>query len=235
MYQKHLRESDVAIWAVLADTRSYRYDLNTLETVINGLEHEQKIYFLSRIVFVLTKTDLLTDPKTSVHWFLGKQSEDNSFFIPDENLDDLIKRKEIYFQEVFINPFKHLIKAQTYYQGLFNVQIPQMVHKDNIIVYDGFVEEADYEKWSREYPAYQAVFRRLYESCHIIPCSTRFRYNLNLLMNVIIGKLDIRSAGRFEGFVEQKSMGRLPYAQAKEYINIIPIPLEAFEKLKKER
>ncbi len=233
-YHKHLKDSDIVIWAVVADTRSFGYDLNTLKTVITDLPSNQKVYFLSKIVFVLTKTDLLTNPEIPVHWFLVKLGEDNSFFLPDENLDNLIKRKEKYFREKFIDPFKHLIKPQTFYKGTFKMQIPHMVHRHNIVSYDGFVEEADYEKWCEDNPNYKAVFRRLYESCRIIPCSTRFRYNLDLLINVIIEKLDIQSAGRFEGFVEQKKMGRMPYMQAKDYVNIIPIPKEAFEKLKEE-
>jgi len=103
-YQEHLRESDIVIWAVLADTRSFKYDLNTLETVITGLNHDQQVYLLSRIVFVLTKTDLITDPETPAHWSLVKQGIDDSFFLPDANLASLIKRKEDYFREVFIDP-----------------------------------------------------------------------------------------------------------------------------------
>jgi uncharacterized protein len=231
-YQQHLRESDIVIWAVLADSRSFKYDLTTLATVINGLNQEQQVYFLSRIVFVLTKTDLLTDPQTPVHWSLVKQGVDESFFLPDKNLSNLIQRKEDYFREVFIDPFKPLIKARTYHKGPFNVKIPGMRYEEGIISYDGFVEQANHEAWKSEYPEYKAAFRRLYESCRIIPCSARFKYNLDLLMNVIIGKLDIRSAGRFGGFVELKPMGRISYSQAKEYVNIILV--EDLEKAKEE-
>jgi GTP-binding protein EngB required for normal cell division len=231
-YRKHLRESDVAIWAVLADSRSFKYDVNTLQAVIDGLDLKDQEYYLSKIVFILTKTDLLTDPEAPVHWYLVKgQKEDYSYFLPDNSLEDLVVRKEAYFREKFIASFRHLIKAQTYCKEPFKVQIAQMHYENSIVSYNDFAEKADYQKWSKDYPNYEAVFRRLYESCRIIPCSTRFKYNLDLLMNVIIGKLDVNAAGRFEGFVENKPLGRVSFSEARNYINIQVLSEEDFKNL----
>jgi GTP-binding protein EngB required for normal cell division len=235
-YKEYLEKSDVVIWAILADTRSFMLDQTTLEEIIKGVESaEEKTILLSKIVFALTKTDHLTDPKNYVHWLSVKAPDNNKevILIPDVPLTDLIKQIEEYFQERFLGHFKSRINARTYYKGRFKVEIPGMTYEEGFVHYNHFVGEEYYKEWCKQYPKYKDVFRRLREGCRIIPCSAHFRYNLDLLMNVIIEKLDTSSAGHFGGFVEEKPMDRIPYMVAKRLINIVS--LDAYEESFQER
>jgi uncharacterized protein len=225
-YREYVSRSDVVIWAILAESRAFMQDQETLEDIMKGTgTHEEKRELLSKIVFVLTKTDHLTDFKVPVHWFSVKapNNPDERIHVPDAPFTELIKRKERYFQETFMEHFKSFMQAQTYYKGRFKVDIPGMTYGEGIVHYEHFVEEEKYREWSNRYPEYKSVFRRLYECCRVIPCSARFRYNLDPVMNAIIDKLDTRSAGRFGGFVEQEPMDRIPYLQAMRLINIISL------------
>ena len=230
-YQKYLNDSDVVLWAILADTRSFMYDRISIDEVLGGLDPEQKKILFSKIVFVLTKTDILTDPEQPAHWWLVKNNTHDCFFIPDNRLESLIKRKEEYFQSAFISPYKSLIRSRTYCSASFKVKIQGMSHKKRIVQYDGYVDEVLYQQWSQAYPKQEAVFRRLYEGCQIIPCSSLFKFNLNPLMNSIISKLDTRSADRLKGFVENEYLNRLSHSQASSYANIVPIELDKLKEV----
>lgn len=234
-YREYLRESDVAIWAVVADTRSFMLDQMALEELMDKEKPEEKTALLSKIVFALTKIDHLTHPRDPIHWLAAKapNSKDDIILVPDATLTKLIKQKEAYFETTFMEHFKSFITAQTYHKGRFKVDISGMHCKDGIVYYNHYVDEEKREEWSKRYPEHAEVFRRLRESCSIIPCSALFQYNLDLLMNVIIAKLDARSTGRFGGFVEQKPMDRIPHLDVKRLINIIF--LDAYEGFQLER
>lgn len=234
-YRDYLQHSDVVIWAVVADTRSFMLDQMALEELMDKAKPEEKTALLSKIVFALTKTDHLTNLRDPVHWLAAKApgSKEDIVLVPDTSLTALIKQKEAYFEKIFMEHFKSFITVQTYHKGRFKVEIPDMHCEDGIVYYDHFVEEEKRGEWSKRYPEHKDVFRRLRESCCIIPCSALFKYNLDLLMNVIIAKLDARSAGRFGGFVEREPMDRIPYIDVKRLINIFF--LDAYEGFQREK
>jgi GTPase Era involved in 16S rRNA processing len=225
-YQDYLRESDVAIWAVHADTRSFMLDQTVLGELIEKETPENKTALLSKIVFVLTKTDHLTNPKhmPPVRWAAKATSSNGDIVLaPDNYLTGLIKDKEAYFEKKFMGPFKPFITVRTHYKGRFKVEIPGMHCEAGFVYYDHFVEEEKQEEWTQQYPKYAYVFQKLRENCGVIPCSALFRHNLDPLMNVIIDKLEFRSAGRFKGFAEWRPMDRMPYFEAQKLINIVPL------------
>jgi predicted GTPase len=233
-YQQHLRDSDVVLWAIVADTRSFMYDRSTLDEVCKGLKPEEKKALLSKITFVLTKADLLTYPEEPAYWWLVKIDSTQSLFMPNDRLEHLIKSKTEYFQKMFISPYKEHIRQQITYQGVFHVNISHMTYQKGVIRYNDFAEESDYTQWCTKYPSYKPEFRRLYSCYQIIPCSSRFRYNLEVLMSVIINKLHTSSADRLKGFVEDEYLNRLPFSLASTYKNIELIDREKLkEKLQK--
>ena len=133
----------------------------------------------------------------------------------------LIKRKEEYFQRAFIEPFKHLISSQTYWSGRFSVSDPRIHYEKPIVHFKGFLSERERDRLKGRYPRYRDVFDRLHDQYRVIPCSERFRYNLDFLMKVITDKLETHSAGQFGGFVANSRMDRVPCSEARNRINIV--------------
>lgn len=218
-YREKLENSDVVIWAILADSRSFTYDFDALQTILRPLNLAKKTELMSKIIFILTKIDLLT-PSEPSPWILTKE-DDKGVFETQELMEELIKQKEIYFRDAFIAPFRSYIRGQTYYKGNFRVNIPGIRRELNIIYYDDFLDESLCDTWKRQYAKYSVVFERLYDNYRVIPCSVQFRYNLDLLMRVIVSKLQTRSAGLFEDFLEKGIVEKIPFSKAKTFGNMI--------------
>src|SRR6266496_1057853 len=222
-YKQMLLESDVAIWAIHADSRSVSFDRDALHKLLETVDKNQQIQLMSKIIFVLTKVDLLT-PVLSSPWILYKVGDEGVFETMDP-VDLLIKQKEQYFQESFIksSPFKDLIKGQTYCSSRFNVREPKLRYSRNIVYYDGLLDEGERNRLIDSYRRHKDVFKRLYDNYRVIPCSSRYKYNLNLLMRVVTDKLASKSTGKFGGFLTTSTMDRVPFSQAVRYVNIVRV------------
>ena len=123
-YRDKLLESDVAIWAISAESRAFTFDRDALNQVLDTLvDKEQQERVMSKLIFLLTKVDLLTPPTPSP-WMLYRMRGDDGLFVPTGPIAELIRQKESYFSDAFISPFKPLIKGQTYCLRQFKITEP---------------------------------------------------------------------------------------------------------------
>lgn len=228
-YREYLQKSHVVIWAISAENRAFRYDQDTLNELIKGLANQEQIELVSKIIFVLTKVDFLTDFNNPTKWILEKMSNDQDagMFIPEPNLLDLIKEKEQYFQNAFIKPFEHLIQTKVHYKTRLKKHLPANMHYNGrYAYYKGVLKEEDYNDLCRKHPNQKSVFKQIFSSTQVVSCSALHRYHLELLMYVITSKLETSSVGSFKEFVSDVSLDRVVYSKSERYNNIIRVPSE---------
>lgn len=220
-YRQMLIESDIVLWAIHADTRSFTFDLDALHKIIEIIDEENQGQLLSRITFILTKADLLTPPP----WILAKLGKDG-IFAPQADTIALLEQKELHIQENFIIPYEDLLTSQTYYEGDFDVDDQHISYDENMVYYNGFLDKDSLEALKERFPNYTAVFDRLYDNYRVISCSSRFRFNLDFLMRVIINKLGSDAVARFSNFYTHGTLDRVPLIEALKYSNIIVLDRE---------
>ncbi len=109
-YRKTLIDSDVVVWAILADSRSVTLDFKALSEVL-GVKQEQRTQLISKIIFVLTKADLLTpDP-----WILAISEKTNSGYFyprPQGKTEQLLEEKSSYYQNLFLSICTNSIQSE---------------------------------------------------------------------------------------------------------------------------
>src|SRR5437660_10525108 len=74
-YKQMLLESNVVIWATLADSRSFSFDRDALDKALNTINKELRVTLMSKIIFVLTKVDLLSTAESSPWIFYHDEHE----------------------------------------------------------------------------------------------------------------------------------------------------------------
>ena len=220
-YKQMLAESDIVLWAIHADNRSVAFDLDALHRILELTDRTNQVQLMSKLTFVLTKVDLITPSP----WILAKLGSDG-VFVPQEDTEDILEEKERYYQETFILPYKDYIVSETYHDGKFDLAIPSLTYDKYAvdkytIYYKGFLDKGSVDTLKRRFPKYAPVFERLYDNYRVISCSSLFRFNLDLLMNVIINKLGVDAIERFSNFNSSGTMNRLPLAKAKNYRNFV--------------
>lgn len=215
-YQKMLFQSDIVLWAVHADSRSFAFDIEALHKIFGNLKREERAKIISRITFVLTKADLLIPSP----WVLAKLGDD-SIFVPQENTEYLLEQKEIHLQKYFIDLYKDLVISQTYHEGGFDVNEPNFSYDKNTVTYKGILSKQSLIDLKEHFPQHQAVFERLYDNYRVVSCSSRYRFNLDLLMRVIITKLSSETVTRFSNFYEESTMDKLLFRDAVQLRNFI--------------
>ncbi|HLI05369.1 MAG TPA: GTPase [Ktedonobacteraceae bacterium] len=221
-YKEKMESSQVVIWAIQADSRSYVFDSEILQKILAMVATKEKqIELLSKIVFVLTKVDHLMSDQQPSPWILSKET-DKGVFKPQKLTRELIAQKEEYFRSAFITQFGELIRGKTYCNSNFTIKNhPKIRRTGRRIYYEGLLTKAERDFLKQSYPQYAQVFDRLYDSYRIIPCSARFRYNLNFLMRVIVDRLQSESVGPFGDFIKLDVMSHMPLLQAKQLRNIV--------------
>jgi GTP-binding protein EngB required for normal cell division len=215
-YRQKLAESDIVIWAIHADSRSLTFDNQALRKTFETIEPTRQAELMRTMLFVLTKADLITPAP----WVLSKVGIEG-MFAPQGPTKKLLEQKALYFQNAFLLPYKDVTTSSTYHNGNFHVAHPRLLVEKHLVHYKGLLNKDDLATLKGLFPKHSDVFERLYESSQIIPCSSRFRYNLDLLMRVIIDKLATSSIGRFRNFHSGGTMGQMPFSEAREYQNII--------------
>jgi uncharacterized protein len=216
MYKQMLEDSDIVLWAIHADNRSVAFDLDALHRLLESADKEYQVRLMSKLTFVLTKVDLITPSP----WILAKLGSDG-IFVPQKDTEDILAEKEQYFQETFIHPYRDYIVSETYHDGKFDLTIPSLSYDEYAVYYKGFLDKGNVDTLKRRFPKYAPVFERLYDNYRVISCSSLFRFNLDLLMNVIINKLGIDAIERFSDFNSSGTMNQLPLAKAKNYRNFV--------------
>lgn len=215
-YKEKLIESDIVLWTIHADNRSFVFDLDALRKILDFAEEQTRKQLMQKITFVLTKADLLTPPP----WVLADFGS-YGIFAPQKETRELLVKKEDYLREIFILANKDLIVSQTYYEGDFDINEPLFSHQNKLVYYQGILDKSSLERLKQEFPKYTAIFDRLYDNYRVLSCSSRFKFNLDLLMKVIIDKIGPEGILRLNNFYNSNMMDRISLAEAKTYNNII--------------
>jgi tRNA U34 5-carboxymethylaminomethyl modifying GTPase MnmE/TrmE len=214
-YRKKIIDSDVVIWAFHADSRSIAFDLNVLRKVIDAPDAEKAILF-SKITFILTKTDLLTQSP----WGYAKDDQ-NGFFFPTDSVNQIIQLKTKYYEQEFINAHGNFMISQTYNDGSFDIKdIPSIEYNKYQIRYKGLLTEEKLSELQTQYPKHRELFQRIFDNYKIIPCSSLFRYNLSNLMLAITNKLGPGAMLRFKNF-RNKNLDSVPVKDVGSFCNLL--------------
>jgi uncharacterized protein len=217
-YKSRLLSSHIVIWAIHADSRSLSFDRTALEKLLASFsDRDQKVEVMNKIIFVLTKVDLLTPSP----WVLAKLGT-QGVFTAHGKTEELLTEKELYFQEALVAHFGSLLKAQTFHGGNFTIKDEHLAYDEYSVTYTGWLSKSRFEELNKRYPEHRDVFTRLYNAHRVIPCSSSFHFNLDLLMQVIVDKLATQAIASFEHVQPRKhSLKTLPFAKAKHLGNMI--------------
>ena len=217
-YEQKLVESDVVLWAIHCDSRSFSYDLDALEDLFTSINILSESELLAKMIFVLTKVDLLTPPP----WILAKIGA-NGVFVPQEEAITLLKAKEEYVRKNFIKPYRESLISRTYFNDAFEINDTRFNFENNVVTYGGILSKEELEELKKLFPNYQDIFERLYDNYRVVSVSSRFRFNLDLLIRLIINKLGTDAIARFGNFYTEKAMYIVPLKEAREYSNIVVV------------
>jgi uncharacterized protein len=217
-YKSRLHSSHVVIWAIHADSRSFSFDRTALEKLLASFpDRDQKIEVMNKIIFVLTKVDLLTPSP----WVLAKMGI-HGVFTAHGKTEELLAEKEQYFQEALVAHFSSLLKAQTFHGGNFTIKDDHLEYDEYSVTYTGWLSKSRFEELNKRHPEHREVFTRLYNAHRVIPCSSSFHFHLDLLMQVIVDKLAPQAIASFEHFQPRENALRtLSFTKAKYFRNMI--------------
>ncbi len=216
LYLHYLLESDVVLWTIHADNRSLLFDSENLKTILDSFDESQRNQVCSKIVFVMTKVDLITPPP----WVLSK-SGNNALLVPDTETTKLLNEKAQYCEEIFLHPYRKLITTSTYNDAKFEISEPAFSWDEFTVSHKGLFDLSLLKAYMKKYPKYQELFQRLNANCKIIPCSSYFRYNLSELVLTIISRFDIGVVYRFRNFYENKDLSLLSLSNALKLANVV--------------
>ena len=225
-YSEKLKESDVVLWAIHADSRSVAFDVASLDKLLSFSDEDLKSKLISKITFVLTKADLITPPP----WIFGKTG-DKGLFAPQKPTQHILEEKASYYQEVLLSHYSKLIVSQTYNDDKFQIDNEHFYYDDYTVSYRGFISKKELDDFKSKYPKHKDVFDRLYDNYQVIPCSSLFKFNLSQLMLVIINKLGKEAINRFKKFTDNTVLNELPLSKAKEYCNIVVVDAKSGRKV----
>lgn len=214
-YIKQLIESDVVLWTLHADVRSLTFDSNALAQILGAMPVEEQSQAISKIVFVLTKADLLTPPA----WMLVKVGH-QAKFVPVEETQQLMAAKAEYCRQVMIDPYNHLMISTTYNDGEAKINESNFICDETLVRYKGAMTQTALAQLTQKYPQQRELLTRLYQNYQVVPISSLFRYNLNQLFVLIVNRLGEGAIHRFQNFYEDKSPDYLAYKTALSFTNL---------------
>jgi predicted GTPase len=212
-YEKFLRPSNLVIWAIQADNRSTTFDRQSLDDLLGKLDEQTQKQLMSKMVFVLTKVDILLPPP----WIMGFNKSTVSFG-PDEVTRELIQAKQEFFKEQFIEPFGPHIVSRTDNKEKCKLE-PPFECEHNQVTYRGLLTKEEVKKLSTKYPQWHKVFERLYNDQYPVPCSARLKYYLPQLMQAILNRLGSEAVQNFKQVVDLDRLGRMSLDEARELCN----------------
>ncbi len=216
-YQAKMSESHIVIWAIHADSRSFKFDRKALETLLSSVPSDERTRIMNKIIFILTKVDLLSPSP----WILNKIGSDGIFTVHGET-EKLLMAKELYFQEAFVAPFGYLLKAQTHRSRSFHIKDEHLDYDEHTVYYKGWMGRDQLARLLELYPEHKDVFNRLYNNYRVIPCSSRFRFNLDPLMEAIVNKLESHTIASLENVLKtERSLNTCSFNAAKHFSNMV--------------
>lgn len=214
-YMDKVEQSDVIIWALHADVRSVAQDEEALETMINNFNDKEMNDILSKMTFVLTKADLITEGL----WVLSRDG-DKATFAPTDDVKKILNEKEEYLKNIFIEPYGDSITSETYNEEGFDVDIPDFDYDEFKVTYDGMLSRKDVNELKEQHPEYVKTFDRLYDNYRVIPCSSYLKYNLYQLLLVLLNKLGQEAVFRFEEHLPGEELNEIPFPEALSVSNL---------------
>ncbi|MDJ0737579.1 MAG: 50S ribosome-binding GTPase [Nostocaceae cyanobacterium] len=226
-YKQKLLEADVVLWCIHTDNRSVTFDSTALNKLLSSFPVEKQAQLMSKLTFVLTKADTLIHPP----WVLAKLDSKWGMFLPSQTTRDILNRKAEYYQETFLHPYKYGLVSRTYNEGNFKIDDPRFSWDNYSILFQGFMDSETLSRLQAKFPQFSRVFQRLYNNYQVIPCSANFRYNLNQLMVVIVNKMGTEAVSKFQRFLNQEEIDKVPFAKAREYNNLVVIDANRNRKL----
>lgn len=216
-YLDCLRQCDVVLWAVHADSRATTLDSASLLGLLHAVPPEQRAGLLGKVTFVMTKADLITPPP----WVFAIEGGAGSF-APGRRLSDLLDVKAAYLEESLLGPVAPWLHSTTFHGGSLPAtdDLDRLTgaagrwYRDRQLVrYEGHVTAELHERLITRYPRHTELFDRLRDNHRVLACSSRYRYQLVRVLAVLVDKLGFGAVGRFARAVA-----------AVEQLSMIPVP-----------
>lgn len=215
-YRTKIINSDIAIWAIHADTRSVTFDIQTIKKIISPLSVDDKKKLISKISFIITKCDLVSKSP----WILGKNKELAQFATSKET-ENLLDQKADYFRSSLLVPFKSYFESRAHHIGEFSLPNRDIAFDGNFVTYQGLIEKSEVEQLVQQYPQYRETFINLYNNTKVTYCSAKYRFNLPEVMNTIVNRTKDKSIVRLKKFIENKINNHISWVDAKNFSNIL--------------
>jgi tRNA U34 5-carboxymethylaminomethyl modifying GTPase MnmE/TrmE len=222
-YREKLEDADLVLWAIHGDCRPVASDLEVLQRMLVGFTREYRAKLVSKIVFVMTKVDVLSTPP----WALVKLQE-QGFFMPHPQTEKFLTQKAAYYQDLFLQPHAKMLEARTFHDGSFDIAGAGLRYDEHQVYYQGIMDTETLQNLQQHFPQHKEVFQRLYNYYRIPFCSIRLRYNLNEVLEVIGQKLEAQLSGGIDQFGRGRLNHRVSFEQARSYPNLVifkPNPL----------
>lgn len=215
-YRQKILEADVALWLCHADSRSVTFDIEAIQKILADLTDGEQSLVLSKLTFVLSKADLITPEP----WILYR-TRNEALFETAEKTEKLLNAKADYYREALLEPYGSKFVSRTFHDGKFQLQTANVTFDKNFAYYSGIMTTSTLRKIKDEYPHYSDVLDRLYYNSEVIYCSSRLRYNLAKLMQVIVDKVGGGTSIRFRKFLSKNSMNRVNWTKAQTFSNLV--------------
>lgn len=216
-YLEHLFKCDIVLLAIHVDDRSVTFLLNSFQQLLDAIENdEDKLAVLRKITIVLTKADTLS----SSPWILAKYNN-YGMFTPSKPTRLILEQKETYFQDTFYGCFGQYLKAKVFLDKDPKIIEKGFTFRDGVLEYNGYLTAEEFELLSAKYPEKSSIFAQIYDNYRIVPVSARFRFNLVLLMKVIVSKIGQEAVIRFSNYTSNDDLNKVDLNTAKSFSNII--------------
>lgn len=215
-YRFRLETSDVVLWAIHGDYRPAAFDLEALHRLLVGYSREERARMMAKIVFVMTKADLLN----RMPWALIKLNGEG-LFMPHPETERFLSQKANYYQDLFLQPYGSALVARTPHSGDFDLRGGNLDYDSRYVYYKGLMDTVMLARLKQHFPQHEEIFQRLYEYHQVPFCSARFRYNLSEVTGAISHKLGPEIAHAFESLRPGKINSRVTLTEAVCQPNVV--------------
>jgi hypothetical protein len=217
-YRRKLLDADLCVWAIHIDTRSVENERRLLAELLDGLPTRQRRDLLSKFAFVLTKADLLADPP----WLLGIEDGNKPKFVPQT--DAILTAKSQFFEAELLVPLGSEFSAVTHNDQTELIIEPEVSYDEmeSTVTFCGYLSPDRYRELRDRWPDHGALVDRLRRASEFVPCSSTFRFNLQVVLSQMLGRLDDQAYLRFRELLSVDELDWLPsVVSALERRNII--------------
>jgi hypothetical protein len=205
MYRGKLLEADLCVWAIHIDTRSVGLERALLDQLLGDLADAERRALLRKFAFVLTKADLLSDPP----WILGLNTADAKF-VPQAS--QLLAAKSAFFEQEVLMPLGNDFSATTHNDGPSLIVEPELSYDElgTEVTWSGYLSAERHAELTARWPEHAALLDRLRRACEFIPCSASFRFNLQVVLAQMLGRLADEAFLRFERLLKIDTIDLMP-------------------------